>query len=87
MYFKNATLKLLIISSLHAVGAKNIFNNGNGKGYGNGNNGNGNGNGNDGDDIVTTGEVKCVPYQVEALMASDVIGGPDEDGGAPVDEL
>ena len=82
MYFKNATLKLLIISSLHAVGAKNIFNNGNGNG-GNGNNGNGN----DGDDIVTTGEVKCVPYQVEALMASDVIGGPDEDGGAPVDEL
>ena len=82
MYFKNATLKLVqtvgLISSLHAVSAKNIFNNGNG---------NGNGNGNDGDDIVTTGEVKCVPYQVEALMASDVIGGPDEDVGAPVDEL
>ena len=37
---------------------------------------------------ATAGRTKqCVPYQVEALMASDVIGGPDEDGGAPVDEL
>ena len=87
MHFKNATLKLVqtvgLISSLHAVSAKNIFNNGNGNGNGNGNNGNGK----DGDDTVTTGEVKCVPYQVEALMASDVLGGPDEDVGAPVDEL
>jgi hypothetical protein len=81
MIFKNATLLKIvqtvgIVSSLHTVSAKNIFNNGNG-----------NGNGRGGDDIVTTGEVKCVPYQVEALMASDVLGAPDDDVGAPVDEL
>ena len=48
----------------------------------NGNNGVNNGNndnGNGGDDIVMTGEVKCVPYQVEALM----VGGDDDE----VDEL
>ena len=49
-------------------------NNGN-NGVNNGNNDNGNG----GDDIVMTGEVKCVPYQVEALM----VGGDDD----AVDEL
>ena len=93
MYFNHVTiLKLIqtvsVFSSLRSVSGKKLLDIE--KGNGNGNNGGGNGNGGGGD-VVMTGEVKCVPYQVEALMASDVLGGPDDENDdaveAPTDDL